>query len=229
VEAAARAVRACQEATSLADARTRLVYAVEAEAQKITEAYKRSGGRVGIPFVGIDFSYAVYPDNARSLGTAIERLSGVPVGEHGTLAAVALLAEVIERAQFKRAGFSGLFLPVFEDAVLAERAAQGLLTLSDLLLYSTVCGTGLDTVPLPGDVSAEALAAILLDVAALAMRLNKPLTARLMPIPDKQAGELVEFDFEFFAPSRVLAPRASGLGGLVGDAGSFDLGQRLRP
>jgi len=227
-EAADLAVRACQEATSLADARARLVYAIEAEAQKITEAYKHSGGRRGINFGGIDFSYAPYPDPARSLGAALERLSGARVGEHGTLAAAAFLTEAVERAQFKRAGFSGLFLPVFEDAVLAERAAQGLLTLSDLLLYSSVCGAGLDTIPLPGDVSVEALTAILLDVAVLALRLNKPLTARLMPIPDKQAGEPVAFNFEFFAPSRVLAPRASGLGGLLAEAGNFDLGQRLR-
>ena len=58
-------------------------------------------------------------------------------------------------------------LPVLEDYTLAQRAAQGVLSVKDLLLYSAVCGTGLDTVPLPGDSSQEQLSALLLDVAAL--------------------------------------------------------------
>jgi hypothetical protein len=73
-----------------------------------------------------------------------------------------------------------------------------------------VCGTGLDTVPLPGDVSEEELAGILLDVAALALRLDKPLTARLMPIPGAQAGDLTEFDFAYFANGRVLDVKGLG-------------------
>jgi hypothetical protein len=79
-----------------------------------------------------------------------------------------------------------------------------LYTLDSLLLYSAVCGTGLDTVPLPGDIEPSDLAAILLDVAALALRLNKPLTARLMPIPGKRAGEETSFDFPYFANARIL-------------------------
>lgn len=221
VEAADLAVTACAEATTLDEARTRLIQLIEVEAQKVTEVAKRAAGKLA--FAGLDFSLAVYPSLARSLGAALEALTGGRVGEHGTLAAAALLAEALDRAQFKRVGFCGLFLPVFEDAVLAARAAEGTLTVSDLLLYSAVCGTGLDTIPLPGDISAEALSAILLDVAALALRLNKPLTARLMPIPDKQAGDEVAFSFEFFAPSRVMGVRATGLAGLLGSAAGFEL------
>jgi uncharacterized protein (UPF0210 family) len=132
----------------------------------------------------------------------------------------------MDRAQFARAGFSGLMLPVLEDAVLAQRAAQGLLSVTDLLLYSAVCGTGLDTVPLPGDASAEQLAAVLLDVAALACRLEKSLTARLMPIPGKQAGDLTDFDFAFFANSRVMALKAAALDGLLVGDEAFSLRRR---
>jgi len=70
-------------------------------------------------------------------------------------------------------------MPVLEDATLAQRAEEGTLTVKDLLLYSAVCGTGLDTVPLPGDTTNEQITAILLDLSALALRLDKPLTARL--------------------------------------------------
>ena len=101
-------------------------------------------------------------------------------------------------------------LPVLEDATLAARSREGLFTVNDLLLYSAVCGTGLDTVPLPGDVSEEELAGILLDVATLALRLDKPLTARLMPIPGAKAGDLTEFDFPYFANGRVLDVKGFG-------------------
>jgi len=225
VEAADLAVTACAEAASLAEARARLIKLIEVEAQKITEVTRKAAGKMA--FAGIDFSLAVYPSTARSLGAALEQLTGGHVGEHGTLAAAAFLADTLDAAvrgaQFKRAGFCGLFLPVLEDAVLAARVAEGTLTVTDLLLYAAVCGTGLDTIPLPGDISAQALSALLLDVAALALRLNKPLTARLMPIPDKQAGDEVTFNFEFFAPSRVMNARATGVTGLVGITGGFEL------
>ena len=55
------------------------------------------------------------------------------------------------------------------------------------------------------ETTAEAIAAVLLDVATLAVRLQKPLTARLMPIPDKKAGDEIQFDFPFFANSAVMS------------------------
>ncbi len=86
-----------------------------------------------------------------------------------------------------------------------------------MLLYSTLCGIGLDTIPLPGDISREALAGILFDVAAMSLRLDKPLTARLMPIPGKAAGEDIGLeDFPYFAPGRVMAaPRGITSQGLL--------------
>jgi uncharacterized protein (UPF0210 family) len=145
------------------------------------------------------------------VGTALERLTGGRAGEAGTLAAAAWLASTLDQATCPRTGFSGLFLPVFEDAVLAARAAEGVLTIADLLLYSTVCGTGLDTIPLPGDISVDALSAILLDLATLAVKLNKPLTARLIPLPGFQAGEITRFNFPYFANARVLDVNANAL------------------
>jgi uncharacterized protein len=222
VEAASLAVAACEGAASQDEARRIFVDSIEKHARRIAAAVETACAGP-IRFAGIDFSLAPFPDRARSVGTAIERLSGSRVGEHGTLAATAWLADAIDRASFPRAGYSGVFLPVFEDAVVAARAAEGLVSVADLLLWSSVCGTGLDTVPLPGDAGESAIAAILLDVAALALRLDKPLTARLMPIPGKRAGEEVSFDFPYFAPTRVLAARSSGVGGLFTGSGPVTL------
>ena len=226
VEAASLAVTACDEATTLADARSRLIAAVEAHAQTITGLVKKYTGRGGLQFAGLDFSLASYPEEGRYLGAALERLTGGRLGEHGTLAATAFLADALDHAQFKRTGFSGVFLPVLEDARLARRAAEGVLTVSDLLLYCSVCGTGLDTLPLPGDISLDALAAILLDVGALSSRLNKPLIARLLPIPGKKAGDEITLDSSHFAPTRVLAPHTAGLGGLLASADALPLEPR---
>jgi uncharacterized protein (UPF0210 family) len=205
-EGAALAVEAFQRAHTLDDARAHLVNAIEETSRAITRVADDLAARFGFRFVGIDFSFAPYPDAARSIGAAIERATGVHLGEHGTLFVTAFITDCIQRAHFPRTGFCGVMFPVLEDATLAARTPN--LTLNDLLLYATVCGTGLDTVPLPGDTSVDALAAILLDLATLAVKLNKPLTARLMPIPHLRAGDETAFDFEYFARARVMDVRA---------------------
>jgi hypothetical protein len=224
VEGAELAVAAFEQAASLQEGREILKAAIEREAARIASVAGQAAG--GVRMTGVDFSMAPYPTAARSIATVLERITGGRVGEHATLGASAFLADSIDRASFARAGYSGMFLPVFEDAVLAARAAEGLFTVNDLLLWSSVCGTGLDTVPLAGDIDEESLAAILLDVGALALRLDKPLTARLMPIPGKHAGDPIAFDFPYFAPTRVLATRASALGGLLDSAGAIDIQPR---
>ena len=201
-EAAPLAVDAFSRAKNLDDARTNLIGAIERAGETLVRLADDLAARFRFRFVGIDFSLAPYPEESRSIGNAIEKLMGNRFGEHGTLFAAAFLTDCIHRAKFARTGFSGLMLPVLEDTTLAARTP--LYTIHSLLLYSAVCGTGLDTVPLPGDTSSDALAAILLDLATLAVKLNKPLTARLMPIPGLCAGDETHFDFEYFASARVM-------------------------
>jgi uncharacterized protein (UPF0210 family) len=219
-ESAGLAVDAFSGANSLDEARARLVAAVEAAAAAIVDRVGPLVAEYGYRFPGLDFSLAPFPEEARSIGTAVESLGVDYFGAPGTLFVSSLLTDCLRQADYPRCGFNGLMLPVLEDAVLADRSRQGLFTVNDLLLYSAVCGTGLDTVPLPGNVSEAELAGILLDVAALAFRLDKPLTARLMPIPDAQAGDLTDFDFAYFANGRVLDPKELGSRGLF-DRGSW--------
>jgi uncharacterized protein (UPF0210 family) len=213
-EAADLAVTAFSEAGSLREAQTRLVAAVEAAAGQIADLVGPLAQGHDARFAGIDFTLAPFPEEARSIGAAVERLGVDRFGAPGTLFVSWFLTDCLRRASYRRCGFNGLMLPVLEDATLAKRSREGLFTVNDLLLCSAVCGTGLDTVPLPGDVSEEELAGILLDVAALALRLDKPLTARLMPIPGARAGDMTEFDFAYFANGRVLDVKGFGSPGI---------------
>jgi uncharacterized protein len=153
-------------------------------------------------YLGIDTSPA--PSKDRSIGAAIEALTGVPFGSASTLAACAAITDVLKSLSIKTCGYSGLMLPVLEDPVLARRAAEGRYSVRELLLYSSVCGTGLDVVPLAGDTPANELAALIRDVAALSTKLHKPLSARLFLIPGKKAGEQAEFNNPFLTSSVVM-------------------------
>jgi uncharacterized protein (UPF0210 family) len=227
-ESADLAVLAFKQASSLEEARRKLIANIESHVRTLESVAEDLSRQLETPFGGIDFTLAPFPEQALSFGKAIE-LAGAPaVGLHGSLAAAALLTDTLDQVDFHRAGFNGLMLPVLEDAVLAARAAQGILSVKDLLLYSTVCGTGLDTVPLPGETSAEQLSAVLLDLAALSLRLDKPLTARLMPIPGKTAGDATGFDFAYFANSRILPLEAEPLSGFLAGVEMVPLSQRHR-
>jgi uncharacterized protein (UPF0210 family) len=212
VEAADVVLDAIGGAATLIDARERLVTGIEEAAAAIVPVAERLAAEYDIPFSGLDFSPAPYPTEDKSLGAALEAV-GTQVGAPGALFAAAFITEAINRARFPRTGFCGLMLPVLEDATLARRAAAGELALNDLLLYSAVCGVGLDTIPLRGDVGTETLTGILLDTAALSARLRKPLVARLMPLPELTEDDLTEFDFEYFATTSVVGVRQARLWG----------------
>ncbi|MGH9580142.1 MAG: DUF711 family protein, partial [Terriglobales bacterium] len=103
---------------------------------------------LGWRYEGIDLSPA--PLHEVSIGRALENFTGAPVGSSGSLTAAALTTRVLQSLPVRRTGYSGMMVPVLEDSILAERWAEGRLTVDALLAYSAVCGTGLDTVPLPG-------------------------------------------------------------------------------
>ena len=226
-ESADLAVQAFERAKTLDEGRNTLISEITNHGQALSQIARSLVSNLQSPaFLGIDFSLAPFPEDAQSLGNAVEKMGVPKVGLHGSLAAAAILTEAIDRADFPHTGFSGFMQPVLEDSVLARRAAEGILTVKDALLYSAVCGIGVDTVPLPGDTTSEQIVPLLLDLCVLAVRLDKPLTARLMPIPGKQAGEATSFDFSFFAPSRVMALDSERLTNSLTGSEAFHLSAR---
>jgi len=176
----------------LEEAKRRLGSLMEDSLRPVEELARELAGETGWSYMGIDVSPA--PGLDASIGRAIESLTGEPFGAASTLTACAAVTDVLKGLEVQQCGYSGLMLPVLEDTVLARRAMEGRYGVSDLLLYSSVCGTGLDVVPLPGDTTSDALGRLVGDVASLAAKYGKPLSARLFPVPGKAVGETVHFD-----------------------------------
>jgi uncharacterized protein (UPF0210 family) len=149
----------------------------------------------GWTFMGVDPTPAPLGDV--SIGAAIETYTGAKFGSSGTMTAALIITTAVKAVPVKQIGYSGLMIPVMEDQRLAQRWAEGSITTDTLLAYSAVCGTGLDTIPYPGDIGVDQLARIFGDVASLAWKWHKPLSARLQPVAGKKAGDATEFSSRF--------------------------------
>jgi hypothetical protein len=184
----------------------RLVSTLTEQLAVHARAAEKIGGNLqaatGWEFLGIDTTPA--PLGEVSIATAMEHWVG-KFGASGTLTAAAIITRAVKAVPVKQVGYSGLMVPVLEDARLAQRWAEGTFDLDSLLSYSAVCGTGLDAVPLPGDVTEDQLARIIGDVATLAVKWKKPLTARLQPVAGKKAGDKTDFDSPYLF-NTVLQP-----------------------
>jgi hypothetical protein len=189
---AAGVVRAALEGGApLGEVQRRVASAVGAAGRPPVELCMRVCEEAGVRFGGIDLSPA--PAGPDSIVAAMEGAGHGSFGGPGTLALCAAVTAGLRSTGLPTCGYCGLMLPVMEDSVLARRWEQGLVGIDQLLAFSAVCGTGLDTVPLPGATPAAQLARVATDMASLAVRYDKPLSARLMPFPGARAGERTRF------------------------------------
>ncbi len=175
----------------------------EPEVKKIEKNARRIARQEKIMYKGIDVSPAPSLSKKESLAFAFERLNVGKFGAPGTLAVSGMITKVLKSLRVSRCGYSGLMFPILEDYGLAERYSEGFLDISTILACSSICGTGLDCVPLPGNISVRKIRSILLDIAALSIKLNKPLSARLFPVPGKQAGEMTDFKSPFLLDCKI--------------------------
>ena len=190
------------DAPNLETALQNLKTVMEVEGQKIVALAETLAQEWGIKFVGIDVSPA--PMGDESIAYAMEEQLPGYFGERGTLRVAAGLTQTLKSLDLPLCGYSGLMLPVLEDVGLGARSETGYFNLDSLLLYSTVCGTGLDTIPIPGNASISQITSILTDVATLSIRLSKPLSVRLFPVPGCNADCLTEFDSPYLTNTTVM-------------------------
>lgn len=201
LESANVVAAAFKDAKDLAMAKQRLTDMLAASAFDIEHHAGRVDQETGWAYMGIDLSPA--PSGDVSIGAAIENLTTQPVGMSGTLTAAATITAAIKNVKVKQTGYSGLMLPILEDKRLAQRWSEGHISIDALLSYSAVCGTGLDTIPLPGNITAEQLSLIIGDMASLAVKWHKPLSARLLPVFGRGWGEMTDFDDPFLVNAKL--------------------------
>jgi uncharacterized protein (UPF0210 family) len=197
-------VEAFRGANDLNTAEKLLKRILEREFRKIEKTAKRLARTQKIHFNGIDVSPAPGITRRESLVRAFEQLGLGAFGAPGTLSIASMITRVLKSLAVKTCGYSGLMLPVLEDHGLAQACSKNMFDVDTLLAYSAVCGTGLDCIPLPGAISVKKLSAILLDVATLAIRLKKPLSARLFPAPGKKPGAMTHFKSPYLVNCKIL-------------------------
>ncbi|MBM4764404.1 PFL family protein [Bacillus sp. B15-48] len=174
---------------------------IKKTAFKITRAGELVGRevakRLDVPFGIMDLSLA--PTNALndSVADILEEIGLERVGTHGTIAALALMNDAVKKggamASSYVGGLSGAFIPVSEDNGMIRGIEDGALSLAKLEAMTCVCSVGLDMIALTGDVSAATLSAIIADEAAIGMINKKTTAVRIIPVPGKKEGEMVEF------------------------------------
>jgi uncharacterized protein (UPF0210 family) len=167
-----------------------------------------------VEFGIVDLSLAPTPKVGDSIGEILQAMGILNVGAPGSTAALALLNDAVKKggafASSSVGGLSGAFIPVMEDATLAEAVANGSLTIEKLEAMTSVCSVGLDMVPIPGDTPADTIAAIIADEMAIGVVNNKTTATRLIPVPGKKAGEQVNFGGLFGASSIMHVRTISG-------------------
>jgi uncharacterized protein len=168
-----------------------LTAALGAQAKKVEGIARSVAASSGWKYQGIDLTPVPLKDI--SIGAAMESLLQSPIGSPGSLSAAYTITTAVKRVPVQQAGYSGLMLPVLEDSLLAKRWEAGAISRDSIMSYSSVCSTGLDAIPLPGDISLQEIEKIIGDVASLAVKWHKPLSARLLPVAGKKAGDMTEF------------------------------------
>ena len=158
---------------------------------------REASARLNVPFGIVDLSLAPTPAVGDSVAAILEEMGLEVCGTHGTTAALALLNDAVKKggvmASSHVGGLSGAFIPVSEDIGMIHAAESGALSIEKLEAMTCVCSVGLDMIAIPGDTSAEPISAIIADEAAIGMINNKTTAVRVIPVPGKKVGEMVEF------------------------------------
>lgn len=174
---------------------------IKKAAFKITRAGQLVGNmaadRLGVPFGIVDLSLAPTAEVGDSVAHILERMGLEQVGTHGTTAALALLNDAVKKggmmACSRVGGLSGSFIPVSEDKGMIDAVRAGNITMDKLEAMTSICSVGFDMIALPGDTSAETIAGMIADEAAIGVMNHKTTATRVIPVPGKGPGDEVNF------------------------------------
>ncbi len=158
---------------------------------------REAARRLNVPFGIVDLSLAPTPAVGDSVADILEAFGLERCGTHGTTAALAMLNDAVKKggamASSHVGGLSGAFIPVSEDAGMIRAVEDHSLSYDKLEAMTCVCSVGIDMVAIPGDTPEETIAAMIADEAAIGMINKKTTAVRVIPVPNKGVGEMVEF------------------------------------
>ncbi len=158
---------------------------------------QEAASRLGVPFGILDLSLAPTPAVGDSVARILEEIGLESAGAPGTTAALAMLTDMVKKggvmASTNVGGLSGAFIPVSEDEGMVAAVRAGSITLEKLEAMTCVCSVGLDMIAIPGSTTAETISGIMADELAIGMVNNKTTAVRVIPVPNKEAGEWAEF------------------------------------
>jgi len=187
------------------------------EIKKLEEKCIDIENKTDAKYHGIDLSLAPFPEGKGSVGKLLEMLGFDSLGSNGTLFFTSfytdLIKYIIKESSIKSVGFNGVMFSLMEDTRLCKCNNQNVFSIDSLISYAAVCGCGLDMVPIPGNIFEEELASMILDVAGLSTTLSKPLGVRVLPIPDKNEGEMTQFKMDFLCNTRIKKVKNIGIWG----------------
>jgi len=156
---------------------------------------KEIAARMNVDFGIVDLSLAPTPQKGDSVAQIIEAMGVERCGAPGTTAALAMLTDAVKKggamASSRVGGLSGAFIPVTEDAGMAEAISVGAIGLEKLEALTSVCSVGLDMVCIPSATPAETIAGIIADECAIGVINNKTTGVRLIPVGKE--GDLIDF------------------------------------
>lgn len=162
---------------------------------------------LNLQYHGQDISLSPYPEENISVIEILNLLGVRYFGSNGTQFMTSyltsILKEIIIQHNLKAVGFNGVMYSLLEDKLMCKANNEENFNIDSVILYSTVCGCGLDMLPLPGDVKAEEIASMILDVATTSIKLNKPLGVRVLPIQEKCMGEKTELELDFLTNTNI--------------------------
>ena len=158
---------------------------------------KEVAEKLGVDFGIIDLSLAPTPAIGDSVGNVLEEFGLESVGAYGTTFALAILNDAVKKggamAATRVGGLTGAFIPVSEDQGMIAATSKGYLTLEKLEAMTCVCSVGLDMIAIPGDTTESIISGIIADEMAIGMVNGKTTAVRIIPVPDKKAGDRVVF------------------------------------
>lgn len=176
----------------------------------IYEKAQKIAKETAICFAGFDFSLAPIIEENGSVISILRQLGIEDFSGNGVMFITSYLTNILKyfAGKYPSVGFSGVMYSLLEDVELCRiNNAKGV-SLENLIRLSTMCGCGIDMVPIKENADNREIKSAIFDVYGISTRLNKPLGVRFLPIPKtkngKKAYTFFNADSDFISNTVVL-------------------------